>query len=429
MLLGSSHVVPGRKGIERETFENVRRRCVVALVLLGALVAVAGSARRRSSRRRADARLDLHRREVGLGLARPDRPVAARPHRHDAGQRPASSTTTTRPRRTRGGVVGPRGDEPARDRQDAEGQQGGRARLRAAHRPGLRARSARRSRRPCRTRRSPSRSRRPTAASRPRCPRTPSRPAQGRRRRGRPEGHARAAADLGQRRSSSARRTCGRRSAARPRRRERRRRRHRHRHLARASVVREQRPAGAARRASYGCQFGDGSDVAHLGPTFACNNKLVGAYAFMAAPTWRASAPGANEYCNNATHICSAARLRGPRHAHRLDGRRRRASLARRSTASSAARSAAWRPGARVIMYRVCLAAGLLQLRLGRGRPAGDPRRGRRDQLLDLGRRATRTPTRSSSRSSMRSTRASPSTPRPVTPARARRRPITAARG
>ena len=27
-----------------------------------------------------------------------------------------------------------------------------------------------------------------------------------------------------------------------------------------------------------GCQFGNGSDVAHLGPTFACNNKLIGAY-------------------------------------------------------------------------------------------------------------------------------------------------------
>ena len=30
---------------------------------------------------------------------------------------------------------------------------------------------------------------------------------------------------------------------------------------------------------SFGCQFGDGSDVAHLGPTFTCNDKLIGAYA------------------------------------------------------------------------------------------------------------------------------------------------------
>ena len=37
-------------------------------------------------------------------------------------------------------------------------------------------------------------------------------------------------------------------------------------------------PAGGLK----GCQFGDGSDVAHLGPTFACNNKLIGAYAKMA---------------------------------------------------------------------------------------------------------------------------------------------------
>ena len=29
----------------------------------------------------------------------------------------------------------------------------------------------------------------------------------------------------------------------------------------------------------WACQFGDGSDVAHLGPTFTCNDKLIGAYA------------------------------------------------------------------------------------------------------------------------------------------------------
>ena len=66
-------------------------------------------------------------------------------------------------------------------------------------------------------------------------------------------------------------------------------------------------------------------------------------------------------------------------------------------------------------MYRVCLAAGLLRLRLGGGRPAGDHRRRQRHQLLDLGWRRTRTPTRSSSRSSTRPTPGSPSTPRPAT--------------
>ena len=65
-------------------------------------------------------------------------------------------------------------------------------------------------------------------------------------------------------------------------------------------------PAGVAAPAGglKGCQFGDGSDVAHLGPTFACNNKLIGAYSKMA--TYMA-AVGANadEFCNNTTHVCS----------------------------------------------------------------------------------------------------------------------------
>ena len=61
-------------------------------------------------------------------------------------------------------------------------------------------------------------------------------------------------------------------------------------------------PAGGLR----GCQFGDGSDVAHLGPTFTCNNKLIGAYAKTA--TYMANfGAGANEFCNNTTHVCSPA--------------------------------------------------------------------------------------------------------------------------
>jgi hypothetical protein len=28
---------------------------------------------------------------------------------------------------------------------------------------------------------------------------------------------------------------------------------------------------------SYDCDLGDGSDVAHLGPAFSCNNKLIDA--------------------------------------------------------------------------------------------------------------------------------------------------------
>ena len=72
---------------------------------------------------------------------------------------------------------------------------------------------------------------------------------------------------------------------------------------------------------------------------------------------------------------------------------------------------------------------GLLQLRLGRRGRAGDHRRRRRDQLLDLGRREPVHRRRSSSPSSTRSTRGSPSTPRPATAARAPAPPTTAARG
>ena len=59
-------------------------------------------------------------------------------------------------------------------------------------------------------------------------------------------------------------------------------------------------PAGGIK----GCQFGDGTDTGHLGPTFACNNKLVGAYAKTATYM---SAIGSNgqEFCNNTTGVCS----------------------------------------------------------------------------------------------------------------------------
>ncbi len=106
----------------------------------------------------------------------------------------------------------------------------------------------------------------------------------------------------------------------------------------------------------YACQFGDGSDVAHLGSTFACNRKLVGAYAF--TDTYMAvvgAEPG--EFCNNDTGICSArdsdghgthtsSTAAGDRVDHAMlygDDRGPISGMA---------------PGARVIMYRVCLAQG-----------------------------------------------------------------------
>jgi Subtilase family/PA domain/Fibronectin type-III domain len=59
-------------------------------------------------------------------------------------------------------------------------------------------------------------------------------------------------------------------------------------------------PAGGLK----GCQFGNGSDTAHLGQPFACNNKLIGAYSKMAT-YMSAHGADANEFCNNTTHVCS----------------------------------------------------------------------------------------------------------------------------
>jgi hypothetical protein len=106
----------------------------------------------------------------------------------------------------------------------------------------------------------------------------------------------------------------------------------------------------------YGCQFGDGSDVAHLGPTFACQRKLVGAYAKTATYMANVGA-GANEFCNNTTHTCSARDPEG--HGTHT------ASTAAGDRVASATLYGVERgpisgiaPGARVIMYRVCLASG-----------------------------------------------------------------------
>jgi subtilisin family serine protease len=105
-----------------------------------------------------------------------------------------------------------------------------------------------------------------------------------------------------------------------------------------------------------GCQFGDGSDVAHLGPTFTCNNKLIGAYAKTATYMAIVGA-GANEFCNNTTHQCSARDSEG-HGTHTM-------TTAAGACVSSAPLYGVERgpvcgiaPGARVIMYRVCLEEG-----------------------------------------------------------------------
>ena len=54
-----------------------------------------------------------------------------------------------------------------------------------------------------------------------------------------------------------------------------------------------------------GCSdFATGADVAHLGPAFSCNNKLIGAYAKTATYMAVVGSDG-QEFCNNTTHVCS----------------------------------------------------------------------------------------------------------------------------
>jgi len=111
-------------------------------------------------------------------------------------------------------------------------------------------------------------------------------------------------------------------------------------------------PAG-----SPACQFGDGSDVAHLGPTFACNHKLVGAYAFTHTYLTAHGSDGAAEFCNQAALVCSARDPEG--HGTHT------ASTAAGDLVSSAVLYGVDRgpvsgmaPGAEIIEYRVCLSAG-----------------------------------------------------------------------
>ena len=121
----------------------------------------------------------------------------------------------------------------------------------------------------------------------------------------------------------------------------------------------------------YHCDFGDGTDVGHLGPTFACNNKLIGAYNF--TQTYMASqGSDGQEFCNNATPVCSARDSEGHGTHTIVDGGRR----------LRVVRGAVRRPAWSCVRYRPGRARDhvprlprqrLLQLRLGeRGQP-GDP--------------------------------------------------------
>lgn len=109
---------------------------------------------------------------------------------------------------------------------------------------------------------------------------------------------------------------------------------------------------------TYACEFGNGLDPA-LGAPYSCDDKLIGAYAFL--DTYMAligALPG--EYCNNVTDVCSARDSDG--HGTHTS------STAAGSAVSNATLLGVNRgnisgiaPGAHVIMYRVCLAQGCFQ--------------------------------------------------------------------
>jgi subtilase family protein/PA domain-containing protein/fibronectin type III domain protein len=108
-------------------------------------------------------------------------------------------------------------------------------------------------------------------------------------------------------------------------------------------------------RTFAGCQFGNGTDP-KLGPAFACNDKLVAAYAKTATYMANVGAD-ANEFCNNTTHQCSARdpEGHGTHTASTAAGDRVDSAIlygVERGPVSGVA------PGARVIMYRVCLEQG-----------------------------------------------------------------------
>jgi subtilisin family serine protease len=114
----------------------------------------------------------------------------------------------------------------------------------------------------------------------------------------------------------------------------------------------------AAPGAARACEFGDGSDPA-LGPAASCNNKLIGAHAFLDTYLSIVDAqPG--EFCNNTTHKCSARDSEG--HGTHT------ASTAAGDIVNSAKIFGIERgpisgiaPGAYVIAYRVCLEDGCFQ--------------------------------------------------------------------
>jgi Subtilase family/PA domain len=107
---------------------------------------------------------------------------------------------------------------------------------------------------------------------------------------------------------------------------------------------------------AYACDFGDGTDTAHLGPAFSCNNKLIGAYADTQTYMSVLGSDG-QEFCNNTSGACSARDSEG--HGTHTT------TTAAGDCVSSAVLYGVQRgpvcgiaPGAHVIEYRVCLSQG-----------------------------------------------------------------------
>src|SRR3954453_2044103 len=121
-------------------------------------------------------------------------------------------------------------------------------------------------------------------------------------------------------------------------------------------VARPSEPAPPHPMSSYHCDFGDGTDVAHLGPTFSCNNKLIGAYNKTQTYMSIQNADG-QEFCNNTSHVCSArdSEGHGTHTASTAAGDRVDHAVlygVDRVPASGIA------PGAHVIVFRVCMVNG-----------------------------------------------------------------------
>ena len=312
----------------------------------------------------ADAGLHVRRREVALGRAREDRPGAARPHRLEAGQRD-DQVRLRRDRVVHGRRRRPRGDQPGRHGQDAEGEQGGRAGVRAAHREASRARSHAAVKKAVPGAEIGTPSSRRTAASRPRCPRTRSRDLL------KVAGVAAVQKDTleqPQDDNTGVHRRHERVAVARrlgQRRLERDRRRHRHRHLAGASDARRPRPLGAGRR-PQGLRVRRRQRRRPPRADVRVQQQADRRVRVHEPRTWRTSAPAPTSTATTRPRVLGA-RLRGSRHAHADDGRRRLRRLGR------ALRRPA-RPGLR---HRTRRARDHVP-RLPRGRAASAPTRSRR---------------------------------------------------